>query len=321
MEARMLFGCISVAAAFGCGVLLAASMLQGRTRVPRAALAGNAGWGRGAWWLRNGVAWAKPIVQALLRSERVVELTREAVVVVQARGYATAEVPLLSLFAVGVLLLAALAFGVSGSLVGGVAVAACVVAACGAWLKGLEDRRRDQMRDAVPDALRSMGVCFQSGLSLLQTLQQAASEARGPLQVLFQRAAHRLECGQSATDALAVLRDGVAVPELAFVAVALAVQHEAGGSLSQVLDAARDTVEGEIALRRSLRVQTAQAKLSARIVSVMPFALIAVFSLVSKDFLAPFFSSVVGLALLGLALGMQTAGVLAVRRMLAVEVT
>ena len=47
--------------------------------------------------------------------------------------------------------------------------------------------------------------------------------------------------------------------ELAFIAVALDVQHASGGSLASVLDAARESVEGEIELERSLRVQTAQA--------------------------------------------------------------
>ena len=50
----------------------------------------------------------------------------------------------------------------------------------------------------------------------------------------------------------------------------------------------------------------------------MPFALVAVFSLVREDFLAPFFASASGWALLALALGMQAAGVGMVRRVLAV---
>ena len=68
------------------------------------------------------------------------------------------------------------------------------------------------------------------------------------------------------------------------MAVALDVPRppRAGGSMRPVLEAARETVEGELALRRALRVQTAQARLSARVVTVMPFALVAVFSLVSK---------------------------------------
>ena len=73
-------------------------------------------------------------------------------------------------------------------------------------------------------------------------------------------------------------------------------------------------------LERSLHVQTAQARLSARIVSVMPFVLVALFSLVSEGFLEPFFNSAAGVALLLVALSMQAAGVLAVRRMLRVEV-
>ena len=48
--------------------------------------------------------------------------------------------------------------------------------------------------------------------------------------------------------------------------------------------------------------------------------LIAVFSLVSEGFLDPFFASPMGMALLAIALGMQAAGIVAVRRMLAVEV-
>lgn len=88
-----------------------------------------------------------------------------------------------------------------------------------------------------------------------------------------------------------------------------------------VLEAARETVEGELALKRSLRVQTAQARLSARIVTIMPFALVAVFSLVSKGFLDPFFESPLGVALLCMAVLMQVSGVAAVRRMLSVEVS
>ena len=78
-------------------------------------------------------------------------------------------------------------------------------------------------------------------------------------------------------------------------------------------------VKDTLSLRRSLRVQTAQAKLSARIVVVMPFILVAAFSLVSPDFLMPFFTSVFGYALLGLALVMQVAGIVLVRRALSVE--
>lgn len=322
MEGQVVLAGVGVLAAFGCGAAACASFAGRTRRRPAAAAVGAEAQhsGRLAWLLRNGVRWARPVACALLGNRAVAVLVREAVEEVRGRGWMTAAEALLSVFVaalVGVFLGASL---VARSLVCGVAVAACLCACAVVWLRAMQDKRRDALREAIPDALRSMGVCFQSGLSLLQTFQQVASEVQEPLGSLFAQAAHRLETGESAERALETLRSGSSVAELAFVAVALDVQHQAGGSMRQVLDAARDTVESEIGLRRALRVQTAQAKLSTRVVSVLPFVLIAVFSLVSEGFLAPFFESPMGLALLMLALGMQLAGIATVRRMLAVEV-
>ncbi|OUO92131.1 type II secretion system protein [Gordonibacter sp. An230] len=324
MEARMLLGgvtALGALAAFGCGALAASAALQGARRASgrmRGSGTARAGWL--ARKLRDGVSCTRPLARLLMRSTRCAKVARGAVREARERGVPASEVSLVSAFLASAFLVALVTGLALASPVGGVAAAVCLCAVVTARLKKFEERRRDAMRDAVPEALRSMGVCFRSGFSLLQTLQQVAGEAPEPLGALFGRAAHRLQAGQGASEALDALREGATVPELSFVAVALNVQHEAGGSLSQVLEAARESVEGEIELNRSLRVQTAQAKLSARIVSVMPFVLIAVFSLVSEGFLEPFFSSAAGFALLALALGMQAAGVLAVRRMLAAEV-
>lgn len=321
MEAQLVLVGVGALAAFGCGAAASAS-LAGRGRRRPAPVTGRAAnrSERLAWLLRNGVRAALPLARGLLGSRKLAGLVREAVRAADAHGLMTTDEALLSVSVAALAGIGALACAASGSLACGIAVAACACACAVVWLRTAQDRRRDALREGVPDALRSMGVCFQSGLSLLQTFQQVASEMPGPLGSLFASAAHRMETGESAERALAVLRSGSTVAELSFVAVALDVQHQAGGSMRQVLDAARDTVENEIGLRRALRVQTAQAKLSARVVSVLPFVLIAVFSLVSEGFLAPFFESPLGLALLATALGMQAAGIAAVRRMLAVEV-
>ena len=317
MEAHVVLGGVGVLAAFGCGAAASASV-AGRARRRTASLVGegDVGSSRVAWLLRNGVGWTRPATRALLGNRALAALMREAVGVVDARGLMTTEESLLSVWIAAMVGAGAAA----GSVVCGITVAVCACACAVVWLRTVQDKRRDALREGIPDALRSMAVCFQAGLSLLQTFQQVASEVQGPLGTLFARAAHQLETGEGAGRALEVLRRGSSVAELAFVAVALDVQHQAGGSMKQVLDAARDTVQSEIELRRALRVQTAQAKLSARVVSVLPFVLIAVFSLVSEGFLDPFFASPMGMALLAIALGMQAAGIVAVRRMLAVEV-
>lgn len=321
MDERQLFSGIAMLTALigGCAVAVAVrSFVHHRGMAARVSSANQAT--RLAWLLRNGVGGVKPLARKALRISALQSFVQEGVWVCERRGLHTSEEALLSLYVVVVGVLGLLATVASRTWVGGVACACCACACSVVWLRGEQDRRREALRDAVPDALRSLGVCFRSGLSLLQTFHQVAQETKGPLADLFQRAAHRLEVGQSAQEALEALRSGSSVPELAFVAVALDVQHQTGGSMQRVLEAARETVESQIELRRSLRVQTAQARLSARVVSIMPFVLVAIFSLVSEGFLMPFFESFAGLVLLGVALGMQAAGVLVVRRILAVDV-
>lgn len=200
-----------------------------------------------------------------------------------------------------------------------VAVGALLVVAVYSYAHHMIEKREVAMREEVPEALRSMATCFRSGLSLPQTLAQTASECRKPLDQVFSIAERRLRLGATSAEALSVMRDNPAIPELAFVAVALDVQHQSGGSIAPVLESARDSIDSELELMRSLRVQTAQAKLSATIVTLMPFVLVALFSLLSPGFMMPFFESFAGMALLGLAILMQFTGVMIVRHMLKID--
>ncbi len=209
---------------------------------------------------------------------------------------------------------------ISGSVPFGFAIAAVCWIGAGAYLNNRRHKLDADMREGVPEALRALEASFRSGQSLLQTLQHVGHEIKGGLGRLFSIAAKRLDMGETTTQSLSVLRNNPRIPELSFVAVALDVQHQSGGSVAPVLNSAREAVESELELTRTLRVQTAQARLSASIVTVMPFILVAFFSLMSPDFLAPFFGSILGVALLVLAIVMQLTGVLIVRRMLKVDV-
>ena len=266
--------------------------------------------------LRRGVPPLEPLARRLLRAPGVERALEPVAALAAAKGADAQPAPLLSC------LLAAMAAGgvavgaASGSPVCGAAVACCMAIALVAYARTAAEKRALAMREEVPEALRAMAVCFRSGLSLVQTLQQTATELGGGLGERFGAAARRLKVGATPSEALAVLEADQRVPELRFAAVALEVQHQSGGSIGPVLESAQESVEGELDLLRSLKVQTAQAKLSARVVTIMPFILVALFSVMSPGFLSPFFESLPGMAMLGLALVLEIAGVLVVRRML-----
>ena len=125
--------------------------------------------------------------------------------------------------------------------------------------------------------------------------------------------------GATTSEALGSLKREEAIPELKFVAVALDIQHSAGGAITPILETARESVVSEIELLRNLRVQTSQARLSATIDTCMPFILLALFSFISSEFLKPFFTSIAGIALFVIAITMQITGISIVRKILDVS--
>ena len=217
------------------------------------------------WRLRNGFRWCSSAADILLGNERVAALADEYVLALSSRGLsASAETFLSCVLAISSMaaLLSAAMFGNPVCLV---VAPLCIVLIAGSYAASLKDKRCELMRESLPQAFDSMATCFNAGYTLLQTFRQVSNDVPGPVGTLFLSAAHVLEAGGSSGEALEVLKRGEA-DEVSFVAVALDVQHQAGGSMGQVLDAAADSVKGELALKRSLRVQTAQAKLSARVV-------------------------------------------------------
>ena len=320
MEATGVLRLVAIAAGFSMaafafpGACQALRRTRATNRVDRSALSGKSG--IVARILRNGFAPASAAVQGLCRNKRVADYCAELRWFARNCGYETDS------YRVGgvVLMLSAVSFPVgwamSSSPVFGLMLPVCLTVGLAIAVRQARERQVEAMREAVPDMLHALSACFHAGYSLLQSFRHVANEKHGPLTPLFRRAESDLETGSTATEALQRMREDSALSELAFVTAALEIQHQTGGSMQKIIDSACDSIESELALRRSLRVQTAQARLSMRIVTIMPFVLIAVFSLVSPGFLSPFFSSAVGIAVLCVAMGMQFAGVMIVRHML-----
>ena len=170
------------------------------------------------------------------------------------------------------------------SIVAGFAIMLCLLILIITVTRASIDRQIANLRNSIPETLRSMSTCFGAGYTIFQTFSHISLESQGSIKSLFSKCTNILQTGGSVSSSLNCLKDVKDVPELSFLAVALDVQHQTGGSMKPVIESAKDMVENKLELMRMLQVQTAQAKLSARIVMILPFALIAIFSIVSWYF-------------------------------------
>ena len=310
---------IAVGGAFAGSCLLALIAIQAASSRARARhMQSQAGLGNAfVQMLRNGIPVLNPLANAALRVQRVHEPCSMAAQLLRERVAGVSACSVCTLCMAGCVLLVAAGAG-AGSFAGGVLCACACMVLLSARVTALAHRRVERMREELPNALNSMGACFHAGFTLLQTFEQLAHEIDGPLGSCFARARDALRTGATTQQALAQLQSDSAPQELAFVSVALRVQHASGGSMQHVLAAAADALSDELELKRSIRVQTAQARLSSKVVVGVTLGLVAVLSLTTKGFLDPFFHSPLGLALLVCAVCMQTGGIVMVRRLLRV---
>lgn len=321
MEASMLLISIAVPCAFAfvtAGILLINQVYRREVLVLSAQNAAPSIRSLAKFHIENGIECFVPLSRKLLNNAQIARFVKKAVGVLNLKGLKVTEQSLLSSSIAVLLLLYVVTLLLTRSFVAAGAVALCVLAATITGIGSVSDRLQNEFREEIPVVLELMTTCFGAGLTLLQTFQQIAHEVGGQLGKVFAQGAHVLETGGSVSSALDLLRKRSDITELTFVVAALEVQHQNGGALTSVLSTAAESIKNELALKRTLRVQTAQAKLSARVVIVMPFVLIAIFSLVSPNFMTPFFSSVAGYFLLAIAILMEAAGIVLVRRSLAI---
>lgn len=176
-------------------------------------------------------------------------------------------------------------------------------------------------QELVPDAMRALGVYYGSGLTLVQSFEHAAVEVPQPLGPRLGEVAVSMKAGMPASDALARLRgDGDSARSFTFVSIALEIQHATGAPMQPLLERVAESVSASLKLKRSLEVQTAQARLSAKIVSIMPLLVVGLMALVNPSYLVGFLSSPVGLGMFVTACVLELMGILSIRKILDVEV-
>lgn len=184
-----------------------------------------------------------------------------------------------------------------------------------------ERRRRSEIRRGMPEMVRLLCIALESGSSPVQALSHAARNCPSPLDAELSRAVWDMESGQGFDEAMERLRTRAGCAEFGYLAVALEIQHQTGSSLADVLESVASSLAGVAELEESLETQTAQGRLSAKVVALMPIALLAVLSLISPGYLTAFFESAAGIALFFLAVLLEAAGAFFVKRALDIDVS
>lgn len=204
------------------------------------------------------------------------------------------------------------------------ALCACCVA--GAVALGLRLRQawhrlraHAQFRSQFVDALTILASALRAGLTLLQGFEIVHKELPEPLSAEFGRVLQEVRLGVDWSDALQGLRTRYGWRDLELFVTAVEVHRTVGGNLAEVLERLAAVQQRQERLRGKLRATTAQGRMTASVVALLPFVLLAIVSTLSPELVAPLWESRTGHLLLVGALVLELIGLLSIRRLMALK--
>src|SRR5207237_5433937 len=107
---------------------------------------------------------------------------------------------------------------------------------------------------------------------------------------------------------------------LDIVITGILVQRTGGGNRGEILDTVAETMRERIRIRGEIQTLTAQQKLTGLVIGCLPLGVGVLFQFMSPEYIRPLFNTFVGNGMLGVALVLETVGLLLIQRILSLEV-
>ncbi len=188
------------------------------------------------------------------------------------------------------------------------------------YLKYQGAQRIVAIEKQLPDALDLMVRAQQSGHAFISALQITATESRAPISLELRKVFDEINLGMSVQEAMNHLASRIDSKEVRYFVVAVLIQNETGGNLADVLRKTATLIRERQKIAGVVRVLSAEGRISAWILSVMPFLLAFLLYLINPEFISALWKDPMGLLMLGVSLGLMLVGVFWMSRLVQIKV-
>jgi tight adherence protein B len=145
-------------------------------------------------------------------------------------------------------------------------------------------------------------------------------EAQDPIAGEFRTVHDEINFGVAVPAALTNLANRVPSPDMRHFVIAVLIQRETGGNLTELLANISALIRERLKLLLKIRVLSAEGRLSALILCILPFALAGVINVVNPAFMAVLWTDPIGLQMIYAALVMMVLGALWMRKIIRIRV-
>ena len=153
-----------------------------------------------------------------------------------------------------------------------------------------------------PDAVDMVVRMVRAGLPVTATMRTLGERAAPPVDTVFAAVAAQIEIGIPLEDALANMAERVGLADFRFFATAVSLQRATGGNLAVTLETLCEIIRKRRAIRMKANAATAEVRISAIVLSVIPFFITGALTIMAPSYLAPLITDPRGNVLVGIAI-------------------
>jgi len=186
--------------------------------------------------------------------------------------------------------------------------------------KSLYEKRCDKFVEQMVDGLTMMANGVKSGSNPQQSMQRVVEIMSNPISAEFGQVITQTQFGQSFEEALSDMGDRIPRPDVQMFVTAINILKETGGNMSETFETIVSTIRERQKLEKKISAMTAQGIMQGIIVTSIPFILGIVFFVIDPSYIAPMFSTSLGLVLLAAMLGLQVIGGIMIKKIVTIKV-
>lgn len=180
--------------------------------------------------------------------------------------------------------------------------------------------RLQKIEGQLPEAADFLARALRAGHSFSNVLQMVGDELQEPISGEFRFAHEEINYGVPMNEALHNLATRVPLTDLRYMVIAVLIQRESGGNLAELLTSTGRIIRERLKLLGRVRVLSAEGKMSAWILGLMPLAMMLVMSVINPDYVRVLWTEEGGLRMLRYTGGMMAVGVLWMRKLIKIRV-
>jgi tight adherence protein B len=185
---------------------------------------------------------------------------------------------------------------------------------------GLRRRRMQRFEQQLPDALMMLSGGLRAGVGLNAAMQQLVAEAHAPLAQEFTLMLREQRLGVTLEQSLNNLARRMPTQTTVLVVSAMRIASDTGGGLAETLERTANTIRSRLQMEGKIAALTAQGKLQAWVVSLLPLMLMLILNHMEPEAMSYLWHTRLGWATLaGIAL-LESLGVYVIRRIVAIDV-